>query len=245
MKWKGFGGMYMIFLSAILALILSVILMMGMHEFEQTELQHIAGQMPDITIDHGVISVKGPQPVIMTTQNGKFKITIDTSKTESELNNMDTQVGVGERFVFIKSPDGKYQLLDMSKIKDKVLHINGKSLTDLWKNNIGVIKAVAFPLMWLGQIISLLATCLFAAFLTYFVTAFMPEEFDFITRMRLSILALTPALLISNILKLGLQHQTAPWFTMLLAMLYFYVMLVLMRRLPGSGDNAPAFSSAS
>src|SRR5690606_13877355 len=98
------------------------------------------------------------------------------------------------------------------------------------------------PILFAGQFINLLFGVLAVAAVSYIITAFMQEEFFFLTRMRLAALAITPPTFVTLALQSLLMHQSAPWLPVLLSCLYFYVMVVLMRRIGPpiiEIDNAP------
>ena len=100
---------------------------------------------------------------------------------------------------------------------------------------------VAFPLMSLGQAFNMLAQVFLVALLSYAVTAPMPEEYYFPVRMRIAAYAITPPFVVSKLTSLFTDNPlqaplTSVWFSLMLALLYFYVMIVLIRRI----DDAPA-----
>lgn len=237
--WQGFGGFYIVLLAAITALMLFASFMVTLQNFDAKQLEPLMDKLPTIVIEQGLISVDAPEPVVITDDKVDFTITIDTTKSESELRDTGTEIGIGRNFLFVNY-NGQYEKINTDSLRDTSFIINKETLRNAWDNNMPVVKAVAYPLMWLGQFVNLMIACAIVAFLSYFLTTFMREEFDFLTRMRLAALALTPASIISMFLKLSMAHQTAPWFGILLAMLYLYVMLILMRRLPAQDDDVIA-----
>lgn len=234
--WQGFGGFYVVLLSAVTGMILFVSFLIAIQAFDSKQLDPLIDQLPTIKIEEGFISVDAPQPVIIQDNAKALTITIDTEKTENELRDTGTQIGVGRDFIFVNY-NGQYEVISTDSLKDANFIINKETLRNAWDNNIPAVKTLAYPLIWMGQFVNLMIACAIVAFLSYFLTTFMPEEYDFITRMRLAALALTPASIISMLLKLTIAHQTAPWFSVLLAMLYLYVMIILMRKLPPQEDE--------
>jgi Protein of unknown function (DUF1189) len=230
-NWKGFGGRYLVLLGALLAVILYASFLVSLNVFEKQELPYIAEQVPTLTIVDGVVSVKEKQPLVIQSKNKQMKITINTAASENELRAEDTQFGLGKDFLFMKGRNGQYELIDLKKFKGK-FSISKETLFQQWNDKILSVKIFSLPLLWLGQITDLLVHCLIVAVLSYAVTAFMAEEYIFLTRMRIAALALTPAEIISALLKSLFNHTSETWFIMLLACLYIYVMIVLMRRLP-------------
>jgi hypothetical protein len=236
-SWKGIGGAYLILLAAVLAIILAIGFYVSIVPFERDDLPFIAKQVPAITIDNGTVSVTAKQPVTIANQNKTFIMTIDTSKAASDLRDGKNQLAIGKDFIMVRDQNNGYQVIDLTKIKGKLL-IDESHIYKF----INMFKIMAFPLLWFGQILNLFVKLIVVTVLSYVVTAFMREEYDFAVRMRISILALTPPVLIALVLSLGFDHDVAPWFFMLLSSLYIYVMIVLMRRLPPV-ENTSIFST--
>lgn len=230
-RWQGFGGKYLAFLGFVLATILTANILYNAHLFEARELPYLLEQIPPIKIEKGILAVESDRPVTIQSRNKLFNATIDTTKNEKELRDTKTMLGVGNTYVFFQA-NGEYKPFYFKELGNAKLQFDKRSLLQLWDDNVPAIKVIMLPLMWLGQIINLVIQGFFVAVLSYLVTAFMREEYDFLTRMRLSILALTPATIITTLLSVVFNHQAAPWFSLLLACLYIYVMIVLIRRLP-------------
>ena len=228
-QWKGFGGLYLLVLSGAMALVLATIMAYGSMEFRDKELPHLAAQLPKLTVTDGKISIEGPQPAKVSSSNGMVLVYIDTTKSEEELRKQaDNKVMmlVGKDFALIRMPTG----FDKKTFENvKKFEISGKQLLENWPSPVAVLIAV-----WLlgtcGQFIGLLFMAVAVGVCSYIVTAAMREEYDFETRMRMAAVAMTPATLLSKGLLLFANHNTGTWFDVLLSVLYFYVMVVLMRR---------------
>lgn len=229
-KWRGFGGAYLFLLSGVIGILLYIPFLLVVNTFETHKLNDILEQIPAMTIQDGEISVEGKQPHVISVP--PFVMTIDTTKSESELRDTKTHVGIGKTFIFINM-NGNYQIeyLKAENTKKPIV-INKTVLKDMWHTNIPIIKTIALPLLWIGQFFNAIIIALVVAVVSYFVTAFMDDEYIFLTRMRLSAMAVTPPVFISLLLQVVLQHKPAPWFPVLLATLYLYVMIVLLRNGP-------------
>ncbi|MDB5477812.1 MAG: hypothetical protein JWM96_307 [Alphaproteobacteria bacterium] len=234
----GFGALYLGLLSLVLTLVLGTSVLISVNQFEKTELPHILAQVPPMRMANGEITVEGKQPVTIKSRNKEMTITIDTEKSENELRETKTNIGIGKDFVFLQSGD-TYRPLYLKDMEAKDYTLNKDTLQRFAHDNIRVLKFAAFPFLWLGQFINVIVKCFFVALLSYVVTAFMREEYDFLARMRLAALALTAPQLISLVMGLVFNHQTAIWFVFLLSSLYIYVMIVLMRRLGPAPVNEP------
>ena len=228
-SWPGFGGRYLAILAILLSLGMTVNILYGLHVFEKNELDHLIGQVPDITVTNGKFGLEGNKPVIISNRDKTINITIDPSKSESEMREMKTQVGIGNDFILFQK-NNDYQIMDMQSLQQKDFKIDKQSLRNLWDQNAPFAKILSPFLLWLGQLVDVIIECFVVAILSYLVTSFMREEYDFLTRMRFAALALTPPEIISTVLNISIGHISAPWFILLLACLYIYVMIILMRR---------------
>jgi hypothetical protein len=226
-NWKGYGGRYLMVFAVLLAAILAASFYISLYQFQQKDLPFITKQIPTMTVIDGIVSVTEKQPVIVQSQDKNFTMTIDTKKSAADLRATKSTVAIGKDFLLIHGMDNSYQMMDLKSIKGKLL-IDEDNIYKF----IHIFKIVAVPLLWVGQLINLLLKVMVVTFFSYVVTAFMREEYDFLARMRLSALALTPPTIITTIVAIALNHDIAPWFFMLASCLYMYVMIVLMRRLP-------------
>ncbi len=227
-QWQGIGAVYMLVLSAVMAVVLATIMAYGSVAFKRTELPHIAAQLPKMTITDGTIKVEGPQPAKVQGSKDMLLLYIDTTKSEEELRKVGDKVLmlVGKDFILIHSAQG----FDKKTFENiKKMEISGDTILQGWPSPVAVFIGV-WILGTLGQFMGLLFMAVAVVLCSYIVTAMMREEYEFDTRMRLSAIAMTPAILLSKILLLLANHNTAIWFDVLLSVLYFYVMVVLMRR---------------
>lgn len=225
--WRGFGGGYLFILSMILSLMIVLTVILSAARFGRDELPKILVEMPHIVIDKGAVTVEsGKDPAVIQTSDKKLRFIVDTKSSEEKLLKEDAAFILGKDFVLVKKAVG-YDRQPLNGIKRT--EINRHTIKKLWPKIYSVI-AFMWPIVVLGQFILLLFYTVIVAVLTYVVTAFIREEYNFETRMRLSALALTPGLLISQFAALAMQHQTAGWFPLLLSLLYVYAMILLGRR---------------
>lgn len=230
-KWDGFGGKYLSFLSAVLAVMLSISFIWSIQTFKKEELPFLIKQVPAIQVTKGIVTVTGEQPVMISTSDKKINIIIDTTKTESELRKTDAFMGIGKNFLFLSNKMGTGRSFDLTRLSSD-FSVDQKSIYRFWDRNIPLLQGLSVFLFWVGQFIDIIVECVVIAVLSYAVTAFMPEEYDFLTRMRLSVLAVTPAEVLTTFLNVTFNHLAQPWLVFLIACLYIYTMIVLIRKLP-------------
>lgn len=226
--WKGFGGQYLLVLSAIVAVLVSIIFAVTLASFEKEQLPTILQQMPSMMIAEGTLQVNAPQPVIVRDKSQKNLIFyIDTRADETDLRKVDgAMVAVGSNFMLIK---GKNGLEKKSFASIKRLIIDPIEIQKHWPNAVYVAAAL-WPLAVFGQFINLLIIAGVVAVCSYVVTAPMREEYNFETRVRIAAIAMTPAILLSKFLLFAFNHNTENWFDILLSVFYFYVMIISTRK---------------
>jgi len=235
---RGFGGRHILFVGTVIGLVLTLAFCVSINLFARTELPFIAQQVPEIRLKDHQLIVRGPQPRMIKSSDGRFRVYIDTQSGDVNLFKQDAEILVGKNIVLLKKGEDDYKEISLSKFDDFVL--NKQSMLKFFESGIYAVSIILWPLSALGQAFSLLVQTFVLALLTYIVTAPMKEEYYFETRMRLCALAITPSFVISRVT--GIINDAsikAPidstWFGLLLGLLYFYVMIMLIRRL-----NEPA-----
>lgn len=232
LQWPGFGGKYLMVLALVLAFMLASQFWYTLDQFKRHSLPQLIESVPTITIEDGEITdIQGEQPVIIHSEDKSLTLIIDTTKNENELRQMKPHIGVGRDFIFVSDYKGNDRRITLEKMTGKTV-INEKELYRLWDRHVPTIQIFAVPLLWVNQIVILLFSCLLITVLSYIVTAFLPEEYPFNARMRLSALAITPPSILIALLQVTIKHESQPWLVFLVATLYIYVMIILMRRLP-------------
>jgi hypothetical protein len=235
-NWKGFGGLYVLLLAFILAFLLSAMMGISSEKFKKHQLPQILAQMPRMVILDGVLNVYGEQPVSVAmprTKNSKddpvLLAYIDTHAAEEELFQQKgkARIIVGASYMLMQS-QGVYKRREFNGIRR--LDLDPSQIQGKWPDPL-TLTLVFWPLMTLGLTLNFLIMAVVVTVCSYIVTAFMQEEYDFETRMRISAIAMTPSLLLSKGLILTVGHSTETWFDVLLAVFYFYVMIVASRKL--------------
>lgn len=232
-EWQGFGGRHILFVSFIIGFLLTVMMGVAFYTFNKYDLPYILEQTPRIEIkNHKAKVVDGPDPTMISSKDKSFRVIVDTKSPEQDLYKKDAEVIVGEKIVLLKQLNG-YKPIPLESSKDYV--IDKKVVKDFF-DKIYAFLILLWPITSLGQALSMLGQVLIVALLSYAVTAAMREEYYFETRLRIATLAVTPPFLISKVIALFTETaisapMTKTWFSLMLSLLYFYVMIMLIRRL--------------
>ncbi len=231
---KGFGGLHMLFVSAFVGLLVTGMLGVSLYTFKKEELPYLAKQIPPIYVKDHQISSPADQPYLITTKNENFKIVIDTKSSALDLYKHKAEIIVGKDIILMRQING-YKPITLEDTKDRTY--TRKTFEEFF-NKIYYVLLLAWPLLTGGQWVGLITQVFVVAVASYAVTAAMREEYYFETRMRLAALAMTPPFIISKVTALFINDANGTpfikaWLAVLLALLYFYVMIMLTRRLDG------------
>ena len=227
--WKGIAAKYAILLSVLLSFLVTANVVVSLKQFHDNDLPNILKQLPDMVITEGSLLVRGPQPVIINDRYNKPLVYIDINLSESQMREKRGQAKllVGETFMFMETKNG----LDRRSFEGiRRMTLTPEKIRNIWPSTKTIILFL-FPLLIIGQFFSVLLMAFFVALCSFIVTAFTKEEYIFETRMRMATVALTPPTILSKLLLLLMSHQTQIWFDILLSLFYFYVMIIVSRKL--------------
>jgi hypothetical protein len=196
-------------------------------------------KIPEVTVTKGEVAVKLPKTYQDKGRTDAFevelpdgqRIVIDPKRERKYYETTDDIfVGVGHNFMTIRTNKG-VRTTEFSKAD--TFTISAETVKEAFdRYNAGYLFLV-FPIIFVGQFMIYLISMVTVAVISFAITAFMREDYDFNARLRLSALALTPGITLSTLV-MFLGHRTGPWFAPMVASLYIYVMLMLMRRTPPS-----------
>lgn len=223
---RGFGGRHALAVGFISTLFLLVVAGVYIETFKRTTLPDIIDHVPTITITDGVVSVPDNVTMPINLKIDDKLFVVDTTRPAAKFGDEPGFfMGIGKDFIITKVPEG---LEKRSIKKDANVVINADMVRSLFASYL-LLFLFALPMISVIQSGLFLIQGVLMAVVTYVVTSFMREEYDFETRLRLSVLAITPPTIIINVLTITLLHQTSAWFLFLVGALYFYVMIRLMR----------------
>ncbi|HEY1096099.1 MAG TPA: DUF1189 family protein [Alphaproteobacteria bacterium] len=224
-QWTGSALAYLLVLATLVSIALAVQLTITIQTFNQQELPHLLQQWPKITLQEGEVIMTVPQPYKITSRSGTTLIYIDTTKNETELGKEKAALLVGKDFVLNKRSDNNVQKTDLSKFKSTT-YVMDRAKIENFFTSFTYAPFIALPIILCGQWLMLLAMTIVAGTLSYVVTAYMKEEFDFETRMRIGAVALTPPFIINQLLHIFTTYSMGVWITLILWLLHMYVIIL-------------------
>ena len=228
-RWKGTGVLYLLFLSFFIALILSVRLSTTLMSVPDQDVNDLLNQIPVIEIKQGQVTTDVERPYDITLDNGMVLIrlleTADLDTVQKE--NSDVPVMLtSTQLLIAKDQSGNRSQLRVQSLADiEDVVIDRATVKKWWEASKWLLPLAALPFVAIGSFIGYFLQALAIALISYVVTAFMKEEYIFETRLRMSVIALTPVLLVNQVSELILSHKLN--FAMMAAMatLYIFVMI--------------------
>ena len=223
-RWTGSGLAYLIVLATLTSLVLLVQFGIGISQFSKTEFNYIMAQVPEIKIVKGQVKTDIQQPYEIKASDKTVIAIIDTKSSESELGRKKAVILIGKDFVLTKRDNQTSRRVDLNELKDDFV-INEMTTRSFLKQLI-FVPILFLPFMILGQWMLLMGMSIIAAVLSYVVTAYMPEEYNFETRMRISAIAITPGVLINYTLRGVSSYSLSVWVILALWVVYLYAIIL-------------------
>jgi hypothetical protein len=227
-RWVGSGFLYLLVVATVLGFLAAAQFSWFSHHFNQTELPHILKQVPDITLSQGVVQTTVPQPYTIKTSDDTDIVTIDLNAPETELSKNKSAFMVSKDYLLVRQMDNDIRRVNLSDFKESTLSISQQSVEHFFHKlpyTVFLVTPFLIFMQWLVAIVQAVT----AACLSYIVTAFMPEEYNFETRIRIAAIAITPTLLISKLLQLTLNYSLGFWIMLSIWTFHLYLIVLATR----------------
>jgi hypothetical protein len=236
--WRGAGIVYMVVVVALLALVALVRMQMSLNRWAQGSAQEFAAQVPGILIRHRVVEVDRPMPyIIEDRKTGKELVVVDTTGQITSLDGMEARVLLtADRILFSRST-AETRVFNLSGVDslwiDATRARRGLALLATWASP--VVAPFMFGAMFCFRMAQLVAFALVAML----AAGLARLRLDFAALMRLTAVALTPALLLEVLLELvGLKPRGWGFLWTLIAI--GYVVWAVLANRPAPGEPAAA-----
>lgn len=228
-RWTGSGLRYLIVLAALTSFLICAYSAYQLHGFAQEKLPSLVQQMPEITITKGIATSKVQQPHIIKDADQKPLAIIDTTVEDGkDLPDEKGTIFMARSYMLLKQNDTEYKRFDYKEFGTRTLVINKDKVTSFFAKA-SYLVFVFFPVILASQWIILVVMAIMAATLSYVVTAYMPEEYNFETRMRMAVIAITPPLIANKLLTTFSDYYLGFWVIVILWVLHFYLMILATR----------------
>ncbi len=198
-NWHGLAYSYLVLLISFTWIFMSIKKQMDFNYFVDHKLSPVIVQMPVVTIDKGILSIDQPSPCTLKGSSGQPVVTFDTTDKP-----MDPEAMPGIFLVTKDSVYGKHQppeqKLDLSSITDHVVinkTVAQQFFADLGKSFALIVFIIAAPV---GLVFCILQSLLYGL-IGKGIARLNNVNLTYAALVRLSVVAMTPALLIDSIIK--------------------------------------------
>ena len=239
-RWKGAGLLYLLLVLALCWMALAVAMHVRLGRIIAEEAAPIVAQVPPVKISNGQVSIGAPEPHIITSpKTGKPLIILDTTGQYSSLEDTEAAVLLTGKQLLVRRDRASVTQFDLPPGGD--LYVDRARATLLMalvrKWFAVVFCPVALALSFAYRVVQALLYALIGGLLTRAYRCRLP----YVVRMRLAIVAVTPAILFDTIL--GLTGGSIPYWRLvcfLLAMGYL-AYGVKVNATPEQGETGPVY----
>lgn len=232
-NWKGLAFLYLFLLIAGSWIISAIRLQIGLNQFVAEDASFFSAQLPAVKVNQGELSIDKPVPYYVKDKTGTVVIVFDTSElskikhpatgaklfssSNADMPQVESEVPlivVAKKMIFFH--DGRRTTpMDLSKFDN--MQVDSRSADSFFNTlKIWMIPIVILFAIPCGWIFCAVQSVLYAAFGTLFAKL-KKANLSFNQLMRLSIVAMTPPLVVDTIMRILIVQ--VPWFWPLLAFL--------------------------
>lgn len=198
-NWKGTGLLYLLFLLTLCWIPPMVVFQTALSEFVDEQAPAVINQLPAITISGGKASVEVEEPYVMRlSPTGEVFVIIDTSGGTTSLDDTGAKVLLTETKLIIAESETKTQVHDIGQMDDIV--IDKKKVTGWMEVVRDKFIYVAFPLALFGSFLFRVIQALVYGGIGAVFSAACRVELPYGVLMRLSVVAVTPVIIVKTIL---------------------------------------------
>lgn len=198
-NWRGIALLYLLLLCLLTWIPVLVKTHLGMRRAaNDPEAAAVINQMPSITINKGVVSIKEPEPYLMKDpQTGQTLLYVDTSNRFDRPEAKQAVFLLGRSTLETRNQN-KTQIHDLSQFPDVYVD---KIIVGRWLDTFAKWFAVmALPLAMLGSLVWGLVRLLLYALIGLMFNSMFNARLDYAALMRLSAVAMTPAMVLDTVL---------------------------------------------
>jgi hypothetical protein len=220
LNWRGVNFLYLLLLLAVCWIPIMIKLNNSIAHFVDNEAPRIVEQVPKITITNGEASIDEPQPYyIKTPDSNSVLAIIDTTGTVKSLDKTGAYLLLTKNTLIARQSDVETRAYTLSQVKNFVL------TSDLMMRWLQVFKKVFVIVLYPGALLSsfifrIIQALIYGAIGLLFAS-WCKIRLSYDALIRLSVIAVTPCIIISTVLLLAnvrLPYDTLIYF--LIAMLY-------------------------
>jgi len=198
-RWPGTGLLYLFLLVAVSLLPTIVMMQVGLSGFVDTSAKELVDQIPEITIRDGKVSIDEPQPyVIENKETGEPVAIIDTTGETTSLDDTKAHVLLTETTVIIRKDARETRIVDLADVREFTL--NGQRVHGWLLALKRWLVVVLCPLMLGSAYVYRVVQALLYALFGLVIANIFRITLSYTALLRLSIIAVTPVIVLDTIL---------------------------------------------
>jgi hypothetical protein len=224
-NWKGLCFPYLLFLLMLYWVPETLNMHRDVSDFLSEEAPHYVDQIPVITISKGEASIQEPSPYyIRDKKNGAELAIIDLSGKITDMKNTSALILLTRTKLMIRKGDSEVSELSLSEIGN--VTITSKLVYNWIEFFNTIFVVILFPFLLFMSFLFYILQVLLCAVIGGQFTRHFNIAFDFRTRIRLSVVAFTPAILLNAahaLLDIRFPYSVPVSFLVTLGYLYYAV----------------------
>ncbi len=200
-KWSGVGFLYLLLLLALCWIPMMFMMDRAVDNFVYGYANHVAKNIPEITVTNGIVTIDKEVPYFIKDNKGNIFAVVDTTGDYTSLMHSPAQIILTKSKFFMKEGDGKIKEVQIPPTANFTL---GQTQVQQGLGFIGRWSAyITYPIMVLASFIyRIIQVLIYAAIGALILMRVMKVKLDYQQLVRLSVIAVTPAVIISTILSL-------------------------------------------
>jgi len=204
-RWKGTGFAYLLLLLAVCWLFGMVKIQAGLANFVDNEAPAVISQVPTIRITNGEASIDEPQPYpIKDPKSGEILVLIDTTGSINSLDQTEALVLVTKTELIARKSDVETRTFSFAGVENLTLN---QQIIEGWLNIAKTfLVAMIYPFVVLGSFMFRIVQALIYAALGILFAKWRKVELPYGALLRLSVTAVTPAIIAKTLLGVGGVH---------------------------------------
>jgi len=236
-NWRGAGLLYLLFVVALATALIVIHMQVALLRWSHGDASQMVSQIPSIQIRHGIVHVDRATPYFIRNPNNDSVVAvIDTSGSIGSLEGSGAMVLLTRDHLFMRKSGAETRVFDLSRVDNFSVD---RARAAGWLRALATwLAIVCAPFILAGLYAFRLIQQLIGAVIGWLIGSASGVSLDFEARMRLTAIALTPALVVE--MALTEMHATpSSWGLLWTAITVGYLVIAIRSNREGM-DAAPA-----
>ena len=218
LNWKGIGFGYLFLLLAVFWLPPMIRIQWLYSDFVEYKAPDSVGQIPEITITDGEVSIDKPQPYYVTMPDSNEAVAIvDTTGSIVSLEDSNAFCLLTKTDFIMRSSEFETRSFNLEKIESFVL--NSDRIMGWLRAGKKYVFIVLYPFLLAGEYVYRIVQVLIYAAIGLAFASSSRVKLTYSALLRMSVMAVTPCIIFASII--GLVTQRTPWMLYLMAALTY------------------------